>query len=311
MAKATSAERTRRIISLLGRLRTQSRVPVAELAAQMGVSAGEIEDDITTLSMTGVAPYDPWALFPVGIEDGDVVAFGEMSEIRGAVRLSASEAGALAAALQTAGFDASDPLTARLLEAAAAQFDAAGLESSIRATISAHDTGVYELLAQGAQDHTVVEIEYPRADGGVATRLIEPIALFAERGAWYVTAWCRVAQGWRTFRLDRIRSASGAGEPFPGRDGAPVTGGVLDTSALPVARLRFSADSPFIAREWSGGHVVEQEDDGSLLVDVPYAGTAWIARHVTARLGAVEAVEPTEVREAVRELAAELGPATR
>jgi proteasome accessory factor C len=305
--RASSAERARRIISLLGRLRTRSRIPLADLARELDVSEQELSADLTTLSMSGVTPYDPWALFPVSIEDGEVVVFGEVPEIRGPIRLSKSEAAALAAGLQTAGLDAQDALTSRLLEAASADFDATALESSIRSTISAHDASVYGTLAEAVGGRRVVEIEYLRVGSNAPThREIEPIALFAERGAWYVTAWCRLADSWRTFRVDRIRSASCAAETFESRCGAPHGSSALETSMLPVARLRFEPREPFVPREWPGGHIVGQDMDGSLLADVPYAGTAWIARRVTARTGRVEAVGPVEVRAAVRELAAEL-----
>jgi predicted DNA-binding transcriptional regulator YafY len=51
--------------------------------------------------------------------------------------------------------------------------------------------------------------------------------------------------------------------------------------------------------------VAEENADGSLLVEVPFAGTDWIARRVIARLGAVEALAPEVVRTAVLALARE------
>ena len=51
--------------------------------------------------------------------------------------------------------------------------------------------------------------------------------------------------------------------------------------------------------------MAEENADGSLLVDVPFAGTDWIARRVVARLGAVEALAPEVVRAAVLTLARE------
>ncbi len=302
--KASTSERARRTIALLGHLKPDTRIPLEDLARLVGTSASDLAQDLTALSMCGVWPYDPYALFPVVIEGSDVVVFGDMPALRGPVRLSASEASALATALQAVGFDAADPLTSRLLAAASAGFDAASVENSLRSMIATHDRGVYETLAKAVEDHVVVAIEHMRPGGEESTtREIEPVALFTERSAWYVTAWCRLSGSWRTFRVDRIRSSVATNERFAARARSSDASGAFTAEGLPLARLRFSPGVPFIPREWPGGRVVEQETDGSLIAEVPYAGTPWIARRILARVGVVEAVGPPEVRTAVRDLA--------
>jgi len=307
MARATStSERVSRIIALLGQLTPGSRIAVADLAAGVGASEAELAADLETLAMCGVAPYDPGDLMPLLVEDGIVEVWGEMPAVRGPVRLSAGEARAMASALQASGIGADTNLTRRLLDAAAGGgFDADELERTVRSATSFHESGVYEALAQGLQEHTVVTIEHVRAGGEELTvRDTEPRALFSERGAWYLTAWCRKADDWRTFRVDRIRSASSTAETFdPAAHGVATQRSAFSTRDLPAALLRFDASEPYLKREWSGATVVEKNADGSVLVSVPYAGTDWIARRVVARLGAVEVLEPAEVREAVRELA--------
>jgi predicted DNA-binding transcriptional regulator YafY len=109
----------------------------------------------------------------------------------------------------------------------------------------------------------------------------------------------------RTFRIDRVRGADVTGEEF--ELVASVSPDTAVTAfapeGLPVARLRFSAGEPFVEREWPGGRVVSEEPDGATIAEVPFAGTGWIARRVVARLGAVEVLEPAEIRAAVAEIA--------
>ena len=305
--KPNSAERARRLIALLALLTNGARIPLEELARQVDASPADLAADLEMLSMCGVAPYSPDALCPVFIDDGYVEVMGEIPALRGPVRLSSAEATALAGALQVAGFTAEQPLTAKLLSSASDGFDAEGLEHTVRSAIVTHAGAIYETLAKASQDYEVVSIEHVRSGSETATcREIEPAALFAERGAWYLTAWCRSAGGWRTFRVDRMRSAETTGECFSPRAGGPGVSAAFDPAGLPVARLRFAPGEPFTAREWAGGRMTGQEADGSVTVEVPYAGTAWVARKVVARLGGVEALEPAEVREAVRALAAEI-----
>ncbi len=307
MAKQTSTDTARRLIALLGHFQNEAQIPLATLAEKVGVSPAQLADDLATLSVCGVAPYFPDMMVDVFVEDGIVEVTSPLPAIKGAVRLSSAEAEALSAALAAAGFSADDPLTSKLLAASSAGFDAEGLAHTLRTETAAHDSGVFETIAGAIAASEAVAITYQR-DGATApsTRIIEPHRLIAERGAWYVTAYCRSVGENRTFRVDRIRSAEATGEHFeaasPEAPAAAFTG-----EGLPLARLRFAAGEAFIEREWSGGRVLESAEDGSTLAEVPFGGTGWIARAVTARLGAVEVLEPSEVREAVRALVRAFG----
>lgn len=306
MPKATTSERVRRLTALLGRLHKGAEMSLAELAAEVGATPAELAEDLQTLSFCGVAPYDPLASVPVTVDDGVVSVWGEMPAPTEVVRLSTAQASALAAALQVAGITASDDLASRLLAAKSAGFNAADLEHTVRAAIDSHSDSTYATLALAMDEWQVVRIEHVRTGEATATpREIEPVALFSERGAWYVQAWCRSADDWRTFRLDRISDAKATGEEFRVRSDQPPANGAFDAAELPVARLRFAPGERFVEREWPGGRIVGQEPDGSAIAEVPFADTSWLARHVAARLGRVEALEPAGMRAAVRQIAAE------
>jgi len=303
MAKQSSTDTARRLIALLGHFQNEAQIPLAILAEKVGVSPAQLADDLTTLSVCGVAPYYPDMMVDVFVEDGIVEVVSPLPAIKGAVRLSAAEAEALSAALAAAGYSADEPLTEKLLTASSAGFDAEGLAHTLRTETAAHDSAVFETIAGAIAASEAVAITYQRDGANVpGVRTIEPHRLIAERGAWYVSAYCRSAGENRTFRVDRIRTAEPTGEHFepatPTFAAAAFTG-----EGLPLARLRFAPGEAFIEREWPGGRVIESAEDGSTLAEVPFGGTGWIARAVTARLGAVEVLEPSEVREAVRALA--------
>jgi len=308
MARVSSADKARRLIALLGRLQEGSRISLAALAADLDTTAADLATDLETLSMCGIAPYSPMELVPVLVEGDVVEVWGSIPAMRGPVRLSPAEAGALAAALAAAGFDADDPLSAKLLAASSAAFDAEELSRTLRTSTAAHDSATFEALAAGVSEHEVLAIAYQREGAAEpGARTIEPLQLFADRGAWYLSAWCRKAGAYRTFRVDRIRGVKPTGEQFDPqrRDAAALSLSAFSAEGLPTARLRFSAGEGFSEREWPGAGIAEERADGSLVVQVPFAGTDWLARRVVARLGAVEVLEPRHLREAVATLAAE------
>lgn len=301
-----SANRARRLIALLGRLESGSRTPLAALAAELDTTPAELASDLETLSLCGIAPYTPMELVPVFVDGGFVEVWGSVPAMRGPVRLSPAEAEALAAALATAGFGAEDPLAARLLAASSLAFDAEELARTLRTATASHDTATFEVLAAAVAAHETLAIAYQREGADApGVRTVEPLQLFADRGAWYLSAWCRKAGAYRTFRVDRIRGVERTDETFDAaaRSVAAGTPTAFSASGLPVARLLFAPDEEFSEREWPAASVVEERANGAVVAEIPYAGTDWIARHVVARLGGVEVLSPQEVRDAVAALA--------
>ncbi|MDA3935766.1 MAG: WYL domain-containing protein [Actinomycetota bacterium] len=313
MAKTPASERARRLLAVIARLESGSEIPLVDLAAELDASPTELASDLETLSLCGVAPFTPDEMIDVFVVDGMVEVYSPLPALDRPVRLSMTEARALAAALQGAGFSADDSLVQRLEAATAREFDAAQAERIVRAASGQHAKGVYGSLAAAAGAHRVVTIDYESAGGAGTSREIEPHVLFAERGAWYVAAHCRLAGAERTFRVDRIRSAQENGESFTvdAADAAPRT--ATPSGDLPTARVRFDAAGDFSARDWPGARLVSEHPAesgdgdiagpkavlGPLEIEIPYAGTDWIARRVVARGGAVEVLSPPDVRAAV------------
>lgn len=59
-------------------------------------------------------------------------------------------------------------------------------------------------LQNALTNYNLVKIEYINKDGTATKRLIEPFALLSTEN-WYLIAWCRLRNGFRFFRLDRIQ----------------------------------------------------------------------------------------------------------
>ncbi|MDH4140291.1 MAG: WYL domain-containing protein [Coriobacteriia bacterium] len=307
MARPSAQARARRLLSMVHLLKPNTVVPLQMIADAVGITKAEVTEDLERLACCGLHPYSPDQLVPLFIEDGELVVFGQMPALDRAVRLSSREAQALAAALQTAGLTGEDALVSKLLDAAAAaETSADDIARVVRAAVAPGTGEMLKALAQGLEESRLVRITHHAAGRDAATqRDIEPLSLFNERENWYVEAFCRRAGALRTFRLDRISSATVLSERFDRRDLSP-SGVPFTTEGLPVARIHLAPGEEFSSRSWPGASLVAEDADGAI-VEVPYAGTDWIARQVAARLGGARVLEPTEVREAVRVLA-ESGP---
>lgn len=75
----------------------------------------------------------------------------------------------------------------------------------------------------------VLDITYRDKTGEPSTRTVEPVAVLGVRPHWYLWAWCRLREGPRSFRLDRISNAVLTEEPVPDRG--------LDPASLELTEL--------------------------------------------------------------------------
>jgi predicted DNA-binding transcriptional regulator YafY len=66
------------------------------------------------------------------------------------------------------------------------------------------DTELLGLLALACRDSERLRFSYTDAAGTASSRVVEPYRLVPVARRWYLLAWDRQREDWRTFRLDRI-----------------------------------------------------------------------------------------------------------
>lgn len=84
------------------------------------------------------------------------------------------------------------------------------------------DSAVLTTVAQACRDRERLRFEYRTRGGESAERHVEPHQLVSVRQRWYLLAYDRDRDDWRTFRLDRMASPWGTRIRF---DPRPVPGG--------------------------------------------------------------------------------------
>lgn len=158
----------------------------------------------------------------------------------------------------------------------------------------------------------VVKIGYAaQSSHRETTRLVEPIGLFYYSWHWHLIGWCRLREGYRDFRLDRIQSFTPTDETFvrhsrltlrqyldeqPGRD------------ELQEVELRFGTEAARFVDEqrYLFGFVDEErEEDGvrmRFLTSVPDYMARWLLQYTDD----VEVIRGNAIREALERYSAQL-----
>jgi predicted DNA-binding transcriptional regulator YafY len=126
------------------------------------------------------------------------------------------------------------------------------------------DPDLLALLAGACRDRVVLRFAYTSRDGGESRRAAEPCALVHSGQRWYLVAFDRDRDDWRTFRVDRIAGAPAVAGRATRRE---VPGG--DPAAFVKASLRGWRDEA--PRGPGRVRVHAPADEVALLVPVPYA----------------------------------------
>jgi predicted DNA-binding transcriptional regulator YafY len=77
---------------------------------------------------------------------------------------------------------------------------------------------VVHAVEEGILRRVALELDYEDRYGNETKRVVEAHGLFSSQSGWYLIGWCRMRNGARVFRLDRIRDASPTDEAIPERD---------------------------------------------------------------------------------------------
>jgi proteasome accessory factor C len=190
---------------------------------------------------------------------------------------------AAGAALQAVpGAEADGPLARGLRKLA----DVLGIdpEGAVEVTLGAVSEGVLAALRDAVATRRQVEIDYYVYGRDERTRrVVDPYAVFAAEGEWYLTAWCHLAQAERRFRVDRIRSLELLDRTFDGPQAAPVPEVFEPREDDPRVVLELTPRARWVAEQYPM-EAVEELAGGQVRVTLVVGETAWLER-LLLRLG--------------------------
>ncbi len=171
-------------------------------------------------------------------------------------------------------------------------------------------------IAAGCRDSERLRFHYRSRDGTDSRREVEPHALVNHGRRWYLVAWDRGRDDWRTFRIDRLAKPASTGVRFsprtlPAKDAAAyvaqsITGATNRFEALVTLHAAAEEVASRVPAYWGA---IEPIDANTCEYRSGDDNLDWLALRI-AMLGVdFEVHEPPELIEHMRALAARLGRA--
>ncbi len=313
METAIRPERFARLVTLAGILihagREGRREVLADLQERLQLSEEELREDIDVLNVVnfGGGSYVLYAEI-LELEEGAVIEVDPepySDNFDRPARLLPVEAKALIAAIDLLGEHIPEGSLTSAREKIVAALGGDPMEQGLQvAHARSDDSDVARQISVGITEHRLIELDYYKEnEDEFSQRRVEPYALVNGREGWYVASFDPAREDMRHFRLDRIRRAEVTEEHFEPRpevDPAAEVEGWMRTGevqASRTARLWVSPDRARWARE--SRRVVEERADGSVVVELSFAGVRWLVREVLREAGDAAVLEPEDAREAV------------
>ncbi len=212
--------RADRLFQLVQQLRRRRVSTAAQLARALGVSVRTVYRDVADLSRSGVPVLGEAGVgyaLAKGFEVPPLMFTGEEVE---AVVLGARIVSAWGdPELRKAAADALAKVEAVLPERLKRAIPDATLfapDFHVRGALTRH----LAELRRAMRERRKVRLAYEDRAGAATRRVVQPLGLFYWGAAWSLGAWCELREGFRNFRLDRMKEAEvldATFAPEPGR----------------------------------------------------------------------------------------------
>jgi predicted DNA-binding transcriptional regulator YafY len=200
--------RTDRLYALVEELRAIAPRPRSArwLAAKFEVSSRTIERDLSALQLSGV---------PIWAEPGRAGGYClDPAHTLAPLNFTVDEALAVMIALGTLGTSPFHDAATSALRKVVAVTDERSLRETSDLAARIHLLGEHKPneappeLADALRSGHVLRIAYVDRHGSASMRDVEPMGFVGKGSDWYLIAWCRLRDGLRAFRGDRITEAT-------------------------------------------------------------------------------------------------------
>lgn len=285
MSRASADERLRRLLALVPWVVQQDGPTVEDVCARFGLTEQELIAELDLVWCCGVHPFTPDSLIDVVVDEGRVwIRYADYFERP--LRLTPEEGLALVAAgaalLAVPGADPGGPLARGLAKIAGVL----GIdpEGAVDVRLGAVPEAVLATLRDAADGRQQVEIDYYTYGRDARTRrVVDPWAVFAAEGEWYLAAWCHLAQAERRFRVDRIRGAQVLPTSFEPPDTPPRPEVFAARPDDPRVVLDLAPQARWVAEQYPI-ESVEELGGGRLRLTLVVSERPWLER-LLLRLG--------------------------
>jgi predicted DNA-binding transcriptional regulator YafY len=171
------------------------------------------------------------------------------------------------------------------------------------------DPEVLTVIAGACRDQELLRFDYQARDGDASIRRVEPHRLVYTGRRWYLLAWDRDREDWRTFRADRITPRLPTGPRFAAREppddaARHVVRGTASLAWAHPARVRLLVPVEAVAEHVPpAAGLLRPVDRRSCILETGGDTLDGLVRYLTGLDVPFQVLDPPELRDRLRRLA--------
>jgi len=305
--------KTDRLLSIVVYLLNRDLVSASKLAERFNVSVRTIQRDMETINLAGI---------PVISVQGPLGGYGIMDGYKMDRRLvTADDLFFIITALRGIGDSLGDRRiddTLEKMRGFASTAENGGFkdrEEKLHIDFSMLGGGpdqrqTFKTIQAAVNSDRLLKIDYTNSRLERESRIVEPMTIVFQWRAWYLYAYCRLREGYRLFRISRIREPEILAERFLrrsrsfedfSRDNAPEkTGKVIELT------LKFSEKITPLVEEFFNKENLERAEDGGLIARTRMPEDGWMYGYILSYGAYVEVLEPPHIRDIIKTAAGQI-----
>ncbi len=166
------------------------------------------------------------------------------------------------------------------------------------------DENLLQTLQTAIRQKRAVSFSYTNAENVTRTHTVEPIAAVYRWYAWYLLAYSRVRDDYRTYKLVRMRDLAITDSPFTREHANADTilhaADQKDPRPVTIVKVRCNADAKARAIEYLNGTIFEEYENGDALMTLHVMENEafWLGMLLSLGDG-VEVIEPEHIRKRI------------
>lgn len=287
------------LIRLLPWLVANNGASLSEVATHFEVSEKHALELISQLVVTGPSQAGG-GLVDIDFEDADSIFVSDAKALDRPVKLSEFEAATLLGGLHYLE-QFPNQIDSEIVSGLIGKIQQAlpNVDSPINVVAAPIDEQVRTVVMQSIQKSKTIEIEYAGVTkNDLSNRIVDPVSTYLQDDFVYLKAWCRSSQAWRSFRLDRILSASlGVETVTMPHDEEPVEAQRVYLAAIELDKAYYGQldQVDIVSFKEYMWHAVE--------VELKVYSRDWLVSMILASGGRVKAVRPPDLIAALVERA--------
>ena len=139
---------------------------------------------------------------------------------------------------------------------------------------NASEKDKFSILRDAILSKKMIQFDYFSYYGEKSRRICEPLQIVFKDKAWYLSAFCKGKEDYRTFKLSRIKNLAVTADTFDGREIRSISG-AISPNKLCTVTLKIDKDMHYRVRDEFKDEDITENDDGTFTVKTLMPNDEW------------------------------------